>query len=153
MKYICVSGALMVLVFTSIVLVRRSSAEPEALKSRIKELNEKFTQMLLFLGVAIVGAATLNSDDLDISPDRVRSAIMWFVIAIFPLLMGVLPLKELGVSLKWDERKWFGLVAKAKILLLVLAILLNAFGACSLVVAFLERFSEDAAVLAQQSIS
>src|SRR5260370_36565260 len=110
MKYICVSGALMVLVFTSIVLVRRSSAEPEALKSRIKELNEKFTQMLLFLSVAIVGAATLNSDDLDISPDRVRSAIMWFVIAIFPVLIVVLPVKELAGSLKWDGSKWYGWV-------------------------------------------
>jgi len=152
MNYACLSAAVVGLALTAIVLVRRSPADPEDLKNRINELNQKFGQILLFLGVAIAGAALLNPDDLDISSTRVRTAIMWFVIAIFPVLIGILPLKELGAALKWDERSWYGVVVKGKILLLVIAILLATFGACSLVVAFLEGYSEDAAVLARHLI-
>jgi len=152
MHYVCLLFALVGLVLAAIVLVRRSPAEPEDLKGRIKELNAKFSQMLLFLTLAIVGAATLNPDDLDISSTRVRSAIMWFVIAIFPVLAGVFPVKELGRSFSRDERKWLTIIVKGKILLLVIAVILSAFGACSLLVAFLEGFSDDAAVLARHSI-
>ena len=58
------------------------------LKDRIKELNDKASQLLLFFSFAIVGAATLNSQ-------AARAAMRSWVGAVFIVLVALLPLKEI----------------------------------------------------------
>jgi hypothetical protein len=101
------------------------------LRERIKELNEKATQMLLFLSFAIVGAATVNADKLSpAAAAHVRLAISWWVRAIFPVLLGVLPLKDLWCpKLWWSQHGWFTFLLWAKIAFLWAAVALSVWGA------------------------
>jgi hypothetical protein len=102
------------------------------LKERIKELNDKATQMLLFLSFAIVGAATVNADKLPApaAAAHVRLAISWWVRAVFPVLFGVLPLKDFWWSkLRWSQHGWFSFLLWAKVVFLWAAVLLSAWGA------------------------
>lgn len=101
-------------------------------KERIQELNDKATQMLLFLSFAIVGAATVNPDKLSApaAASHLRGAIHWWVWAVFPVLFGVLPLKDFWWSwLPWTEEGWYWFLRWAKIVALFGAVVLSAVGA------------------------
>ena|SRR6266478_1498408 len=105
------------------------AAADQALKDRIKELNEKASQMLLFLSFAIVGAATVKQTSLRVDGMLVRSAMQWWVGAVFPVLIAVLPLKELGELFGWDEKRWYTFLKGMKVAVLFAAVGLSAWGA------------------------
>ena len=93
--------------------------------TRINELGNKSTQLLLFLSFAIVGAATLNSHELPVDSALVRAAMSWWVIAVFPVLLGVAPVKDL----KWKDVHWYRVMAWVKCVLLWAAVVLSIGGA------------------------
>jgi cytochrome bd-type quinol oxidase subunit 2 len=93
------------------------------IEERIKELNEKATQMLLFLSFAIVAAATVDAHTAD--PDHVRSAMAWWVLAVFPVLLAVAPLKDSW----WKNEHAYGNLRNFKVWSLRLAIAFSLFGA------------------------
>jgi len=104
-----------------------ANQEPDVLKARIKELNDKSTQLLLFLSFAIVGAATLNSCDHAQNSTLIRSAIWWWMYAVFPVLFVVAPVKDIRQS-----KVRHGFIRWAKVWLLLLAIVESGIGAFQL---------------------
>ena len=106
-------------------LARFQKRELKDFDTRINELGNKSTQLLLFLSFAIVGAATLNSRELPVNSALVRCAMWWWVIAVFPVLLGVAPVKDLN----WKNHRWYRLMARVKCWLLWAAVLLSIAGA------------------------
>jgi len=73
-----------------------NDAEIKRLESRISELNGKFGQTLLFLSFALVVVATLK-DRKQYDPGQqilLSLAARWWTASIFPMLVGILPVKE-----------------------------------------------------------
>ena len=99
--------------------------ELDELEARIRELGDKSTNLLLFLSFAIVGAASLKYDQLSADPGLVQSAMRWWILAVFPVLLGVLPVKELRLN----SRRWYSIAVWAKILVLWTAVALSFVGA------------------------
>lgn len=101
------------------------------LKGRIGELGDKSTQLLMFLSfgiaaIVLLGYASAGGPGKLVSDKIVQSgALRWWVSAIFPVLAGVLPLKEFGR----DNLRWYRIVRWLKFWLLWAAILHVAFGA------------------------
>ena len=94
-------------------------------KTRIRELNDKATQVLLFLSFAMVAAATLRLTPLQGKQKlAVADAMRWWTWAIFPALVCVLPLKDFG-----DTVGWYVLIRRLKIAFLCIALILSAIGA------------------------
>ncbi len=90
-------------------------ADVDDLSERIKELGDKSTQLLLFLSFAIVGAATWHTE----SNERpLASAMRWWIAAVFPVLAGVVPLREVF----WKSRNWYRLIVCVKFTLLCIAV-------------------------------
>jgi len=102
--------------------------EAEDLDTRINELGTKSTQLLLFLTFAIVGAGTLRTAQFPADQALVRVATWWWILAVFPVLLGVLPVKDF----KWNNRVWYRFLVGAKILLLWVAVVLSGVGAIQL---------------------
>lgn len=99
--------------------------EIDELEARIRELGDKSTNLLLFLSFAIVGAASLKYDQLPADPGLVRSAMRWWILAVFPVLLGVLPVKELRLN----SPRWYSIAVWVKILVLWTAVALSFAGA------------------------
>lgn len=99
--------------------------EISALEARIRELGDKSTNLLLFLSFAIVGAASVKYDQLPADPGLSRSAMRWWMLAVFPVLLGVLPVKELRAG----HRSWYGIAVYLKIVVLWVAVALSFVGA------------------------
>lgn len=112
--------------------------ELKDLSKRIKQLNDKASQMLLFLTFALVGAATVKQTPLPVNGMLVRSAMQWWVWAVFPVLVGVAPLKELGELFGWDKEWWYTRIKRIKVIVLLEAVLLSAWGTMRFVVALLD---------------
>lgn len=98
------------------------------LSERINELSNKATQLLTFLSFAIVSAVLLETAQ---SPALVlyqRGAIKWamrfWVMALFPILINVFPVKDL----KWSNARWYNRARWGKFGLLGLSILLIICG-------------------------
>ncbi len=102
-----------------------ASKELKEVAKRIKELNDKASQMLLFLSFAIVGAATVNAEKLPADPVLVHWAMQLWVWAVFPVLIGVLPLKEV----RWKNKGWYDLVRRIKVRVMQAAVVLSLLGA------------------------
>src|SRR6185369_4014028 len=68
--------------------------ESDDLASRISELGTKSTQLLQFLSFAILGAATLRTEQFPADPTLVCVATWWWILAVFPILLAVLPVKD-----------------------------------------------------------
>lgn len=103
--------------------------EIKELSNRIKELGDKATQLLTFLSFALVVVVLLET-----SPEHVlicrqkffaTIAMRWWVGAIFPVLAGVLPLKEFG----WNKPHWYRKVRWIKFGLLWIAVSMIICGA------------------------
>lgn len=92
------------------------------LERRIKELNEKFSQTLLFISFALVVLATLKDKSNPSTLDHVAS---WWSISLFPILVGILPVKEFSE----DNESWYRRVRCAKVVLLWIALILIGVGA------------------------
>ena len=99
--------------------------ESRDLSTRINELGNKSTQLLLFLTFAILGAATLMTKDGAAQESLVRAATWWWMCAVFPVLLGVLPVKDF----KWNSRRWYRFLVYAKCLFLWASVILSGIGA------------------------
>ena len=69
------------------------------LSTRLGELNNTASQILIFLSFAIVAAVTfltLNPlTPISATKTEIHSALRWWIGAIFPTVVGILPLKEI----------------------------------------------------------
>lgn len=98
------------------------------MSDRIKGLNDKGNQLLLFLSFALVAGITLEVADKNVLTDgkalALSRAIPFWVLALFPILISILPVRELF--------HWFGLslnaVRRYKAVLLFMAILAITVG-------------------------
>ena len=97
------------------------------LRRRIEELNNKGTQVLIFLSFGIAAMVLLWSTDLlnDTEQDLLIRAMRWWVLAILPTVMGILPLKEM----RENNRRWYGFLRWLKFVLLWFAIIFIVVGA------------------------
>jgi hypothetical protein len=101
----------------------------EHLDKRIEELNNKCTQVLVFLSFGIAAAVLLWSNKPssmnDIQQNFVLGAMSRWIWAIFPTLLGVLPLKEISEN----NLRWYTFLRKFKFVVLWAAIILIFWGA------------------------
>jgi hypothetical protein len=103
---------------------RIGTRESDELGTRINELGNKSTQLLLFLTFAILGAVTLMTRDCA-SQKLVHAATWWWMSAVFPVLLGVLPVKDF----RWNNRTWYRFLVRTKCLLLWMSVILSGIGA------------------------
>jgi hypothetical protein len=84
------------------------STEKQHIKEeeRIKQLSDKSSQTLLFLSFALVVVATLKDKAPSSHQFALREAMRWWSWALFPIIIGVLPLKEFGE----DSSRWYRIV-------------------------------------------
>ena len=101
------------------------TVESHDLAMRINELGNKSTQLLLFLTFAILGAVTLMTKDCAGQEGLVRAATWWWMFAVFPVLLGVLPVKDFN----WNNRRWYRFLVYAKCLFLWVSVILSGIGA------------------------
>lgn len=75
----------------------------ESHSARIRELNDKATQVLLFLSFAMLAAGTLRLVPTLTGGQRfaVIYAMRWWTLAIFPALVCVAPLKDIRNTVRW----------------------------------------------------
>lgn len=93
---------------------------------RIKELNDKATQILIFLSFAMVAAVTLRSTlPPGCSQNLVTCAMRWWTGAIFPVILCVLPVKDI----LRDKVRWYPRIRWGKFALLCLAVVFIIGGA------------------------
>lgn len=89
------------------------------LEKRIDELNKKCTQVLFFLSFALAAAGLLWSHS------GIYRPLEWWVCAIFPVLIGILPLKDF-----WpNSHCWFCFIHWLKVAVLWLSIIFIFVGA------------------------
>lgn len=109
----------------------QSDEKQEALQCRIKELGEKSTQVLTFLSFAIAAVVLLgygpdSPSHPELSAKVVQSGTLrLWVLAIFPVVAGILPLKEF----RRDNPRWYRIVRWFKFWLLWAAIVYIVLGA------------------------
>lgn len=105
----------------------------DSLSTRIKELGDKATQLLTFLSFALVAAILLQTSQVTLLGPCQKTAVKWairfWVLAFFPILMNVLPVKEF----MWENPRWYRRVRFGKVILLWIAVVLIIVG----VIAFL----------------
>jgi len=99
--------------------------ESDDLAIRINELGTKSTQLLQFLSFAILGAATLRTAQFSADQTLLRAATWWWILAVFPILLAVLPVKDFS----WNGRAWYRFLVWAKFVLLWLAVIFSGVGA------------------------
>ncbi|SRR5229473_7161578 len=101
---------------------------PDLLKphtKRIKELNQKATQVLVFLSFAMVAAVTLRPDRTNGQDVAVAWAMRWWTGAIFFVILCILPVKEIRA----DDPRWYQSLRRFKAVVLWLALICLAIGA------------------------
>jgi len=78
---------------------------------RIDELGKKSGQVLLFLSFAMVSVATLKTihpgSAAALNDAALNDALNWWKWALVPILVGVLPMKEIC----WENECWYRLMA------------------------------------------
>jgi hypothetical protein len=97
------------------------------LEDRIKELNEKASQLLLFLSFALVVAAILETQGDKLGHCQttfLTFGMRCWAVAIFPILIGVLPVKEI----RERDEKWYSSVQWFKFAMLGVAIVCIMIG-------------------------
>ncbi len=94
------------------------------LSNRINELGDKATQLLTFLSFAIVAVVLLETAQPPILGPCRKVAMRWamrlWVMAIFPILVNVLPVKDF----KWGDDRWYNCARWGKFVLLWVSVLL-----------------------------
>ena len=87
----------------SLQRVDNEKQELERLSMRLQELNNTSSQILIFLSFAIVAAVTfLTAANDPARKNAISSALHWWIGAIFPTLIGIIPLKLVhDRSLSW----------------------------------------------------
>jgi hypothetical protein len=104
---------------------------------RIKELGEKSSQTLLFLSFALIVVAMLKDKSDTSRQVELEQAMYWWSWALFPVLAGILPIKEFGEG----KIGWYGVVRWCKVVLLWVAILMIGWGAWKFSGAISQAFS------------
>jgi len=108
----------------------REDQKLKAVSERIKELGDKSSQTLLFLSFAIVVVILRQggeSGQQSLGPAQscaLYVALWSWVLAIFPVALCIVPLKEH----RWNDALWYEKVRKFKVVMLRIAILLIVFG-------------------------
>jgi len=93
---------------------------------RLNELNNTASQILIFLSFAIVAAVTFLTPSLDVSrSSAVHWALRWWIGAIFPTVIGILPMKEI----KERNLPWYRALLWARFVLMWAAIICIFLGA------------------------
>jgi hypothetical protein len=89
---------------------------------RLGELNEKATQLLLFLSFAMVAAILLETSPILAACQKiaVKWSLRFWAISLFPTLLIVLPIQEVIAP---NRARW------AKVVLLMIAVVLVIAGA------------------------
>ncbi len=105
--------------------IPRLGKRTKRLEKRIKELGEKSSQTLLFLSFALVVAATLKDKSASSQQSALRLAMWWWSWALFPILVGILPLKEI----REGNYCWYCFLRWLKSALLWIAVVFIACGA------------------------
>jgi len=101
----------------------------KALLERIEQLGNKSTQVLLFLSFAFVAVVTLKSDHItENQKESLTFAMRWWVRALLPILLGILPVRDLVDYAKCKDG-WYELIRWSKVALLIGAVILILFGA------------------------
>ena len=107
------------------VCVEATAGESDDRATRINELGNKSTQLLLFLTFAILGAVTLMTRGCTGQERLVRAAMWWWMFAVFPVLLGVVPVKDFS----WNNRRWYEFLVHTKCVLLWASVILSGIGA------------------------
>jgi hypothetical protein len=96
------------------------------LHKRIEDLNRRSTQISIFLAIGIAAIVLLWSTDLlnALQQDLLLSAMRWWVLAILPTVIGIVPLKEI----REHNRSWYSFLRWFKCVLLWLAIICIVVG-------------------------
>jgi hypothetical protein len=97
----------------------------EDLEQRIKELGDKSSQTLLFLSFALVVAATLKDKSDSSHHVALKCAMCWWSWALFPILLGIPPVKEF----REGNFRWYRIIHWSKVALLWVAIIIIMCGA------------------------
>jgi len=106
--------------------------EIDELEKRIKELGDKSTQVLIFLSFAMVSIITLENRT-NICNHILYSlniSLLWLEAALIPVLLGVLPLKEICIR----NHKYYVFLVMLKFFLLIIAIIFILFGIISFLI-------------------
>ena len=98
----------------------------EEISHRINELGSKSTQVLLFLSFAMVSVATLKTVK-DAPTAVLNSALWWWKCALIPILLSVVPLKEV----RWKNLAWYQLIQRMRVGLIWFAVVLIVCGLIS----------------------
>jgi hypothetical protein len=106
-------------------------------ETRIRELGEKSSQTLLFLSFALVVVATLKDKSDSTHQVALKQATYWWSCALFPILLGIVPLKEF----REGNTCWYGFVRWFKVVLLWVAMIIIGLGAWEFSRAIQEVFS------------
>ena|SRR5579859_7969809 len=107
--------------------IRKTEESLCELRARIKELGDKSTQVLIFLSFAIGAAVLLGSERSQLSVSQemaLAGAMRSWVSAIFPVVAGIVPLKEF----RTDNHRWYSVVRWIKFSLLWAAIVIIVVG-------------------------
>jgi hypothetical protein len=89
------------------------------LSERIKELGGKSAQILTFLGITLFVGIALWSNPLfgRTQKEKLMAAVHWCLRATVPVLLAVIPLKEIRLG----SKGWYRFIRWVKIILLWLA--------------------------------
>jgi uncharacterized metal-binding protein len=92
---------------------------------RLTELNNTASQVLVFLSFAIVAGVTYLTPTLDLSRrSAVHWALRWWIGAIFPTVIGIIPLKEVR-----EDLTWYRVLVRMRLVLMWAAIICIFIGA------------------------
>jgi hypothetical protein len=98
----------------------------EKISKRINELGTKSGQILLFLSFAMAMVSVVAIKEAKESA-ALNDALWWWKWALIPILVGILPMKELG----WNSLSWYRVIWKTRAVLLWIAVLLILSGVWS----------------------
>jgi hypothetical protein len=92
---------------------------------RLTELNNTASQVLVFLSFAIVAGVTYMTPAMDLSRrSAVHWALRWWIGAIFPTVIGIIPLKEVR-----EDLVWYRVLVRMRLVLMWAAIICIFIGA------------------------
>jgi hypothetical protein len=98
----------------------------DSLATHLQELNNTASQILIFLSFAIVAAVTFLTPGTDWARrTAVHWALRWWIGAIFPTVIAIIPLKEI----RDRNLSWYGFLLWVRFVLMWAAIICIFMGA------------------------